>query len=138
MVRIMERSNSLGITAYDEHTYGWMLALLISVHYDEEHMPDNHALFNKLQELKKIRHTEKWPSYPYHYLSVYPEDPSMLSKDMFDYAYANGKPVYSMRMVGPVTAVKNRIALRHNFVLLKLSKQAKHEPLGPETSAAKS
>ena len=35
MTTLVERGNLLGVVCYDQHTYGWMMALLLSLHYEE-------------------------------------------------------------------------------------------------------
>ena len=46
MARLVERGNLLGFVVYDEHTYQWLLALLLSVQYTE--IPYARFMFAKL------------------------------------------------------------------------------------------
>ena len=54
---LVERGNLLGIVCYDQHTYGWMMALLLILHYEES--PPARKTHNKLLELKSVRMVEK-------------------------------------------------------------------------------
>ena len=114
---LIERANSLGLVWYDEHTYRWMLALLLAMHY--EVIPDARAIFNKLQELKQVRTIEK-QAYPHSFLAAYPEDPSGLSRAMFNHAYRTEKP--GPREIHGIAAIAQQIPLRANSVLLKNSR----------------
>ena len=39
LTRMIERANLLGLVSFDEHTYKWMLAVLLVAHYDQ--LPSN-------------------------------------------------------------------------------------------------
>ena len=82
---------------YDEHTYKWLLALLIAVIYP--HVPDGHFMFAKIGELKKAKAAET-KYYTQTRLMVYPEFPSELDSAMFAYAYREDDRPVSVTLPG--------------------------------------
>ena len=116
MTRCMERANLLGVIAFDEKTYKWILAVLLAVQYKET--PDPHFIYAKLQELKQAKEAET-KYYPHTFLSKYQKFPSELDSIMFAYAYpdAADKPV-SVKLPG-LQAIASRIPLRSNSKPLK-------------------
>ena len=52
MTKLVERANLLGCTNLDEKSKGWMLSMLLCVHYAE--IPPANERYEKLQELKKL------------------------------------------------------------------------------------
>ena len=122
MIRLLERGSLLGLCVYDEHTYKWMLALLLSVQYTET--PDPHFIFAKLGELKKAKEAETKP-YPHTWLRRYPEFPSELDSTMFAYAYQEDDRPVSVKLPR-LKAIAARIPLRSNSRLLKVKGKPKH------------
>ena len=57
LTRMVERANLLGLVSFDEHTYKWMLAVVLVAHYDQ--LPASADVFSKLQELKRVRAMER-------------------------------------------------------------------------------
>ena len=97
LARLVERGNLLGIVVYAEHTYRWLLALLLSVQYAE--IPDPHFMFAKLGELKTAKGADTKPC-PRTWMRIYPEFPSELDSTMFAYAYQEDDRPVSVTLPG--------------------------------------
>ena len=124
LTRMVERANLLGLVSFDEHTYKWMLAVVLVAHYDQ--LPASADVFSKLQELKRVRAMER-KSYPHEFITKYPASPNDLRDAMYSYAYATEKPV--VVEIPGINAVAMKIPLRSNSVLLKNAQKGAGNPM---------
>jgi len=131
ITKIIERANRLGITDPSEQCFKWMMAALLSVHY--ETLPTYQQIYEKLQELKLAATSEK-KAYPNEQLLDFPDSPSDLPQVVFNYAYDEDDPPVKVELHGVLT-VSNHIPLRSNSKLLKLKRPNASAELGDSFSA---
>ena len=123
MTRLVERANSIGLTHPDEQTIKWMLAVLVISHYEDAPKPED--LYRKLNELKEAIVSER-KAYPHEHILEYPDRPSDLSFQMYEWAYTEEhKPVH-IQLHG-INSIADKIPLRKNSKLLRRG-QVEEEP----------
>ena len=115
---LIERVLSVGLRNPDEHTIGWMMALLLLVSYNE--MPSPRLCYDKLQDFKQDFEVESKKPWPLEFLSQYPEEPIDLPKNIFDRAFPNtDDPPVKVDFQGYMKSIFQVIPLRCTSKLLK-------------------
>lgn len=112
---MVERAMKIGCHSADEQAKKWMLALIVRLHYAQ--LPSAQALYDKLQDLKRVFVTEYKILHCSELLQEYPEHANKLPASIFQAAYAD-EPPHPVE-ISSLPAIADVIPLRSNSKLLK-------------------
>ena len=124
MTRVAEVGNRIGLNNPEEQSIKWSMAVLLLCCYDT--MPTARQMYAKIQDFKQVWECEAKP-WSLERLTMFPETPAQLPKEIYNAAYGDMPPVTAT--FPGINTIANLIPLRKNSKRLKteLTKTEKAE-----------